>query len=72
MGKTQTHGYKSTCYKKTDESIKTSKKISKKIPWYKWKYKNNFTKSLGCSKRNYKREVYSNIGLPQETRKNIK
>ena len=33
----------------------------------KWKY--NFPKSMGCSKRSYKREVYSDISPPQETRK---
>ena len=26
-------------------------------------------KSMGCSKRGTKRDVYSNTGLPQETRK---
>ena len=33
------------------------------------KWKHNSSKSLGCSKSNSKREVYSNIGLPQEARK---
>ena len=31
--------------------------------------KHNSPKSLGCSKSNSKREVYSNRGLPQESRK---
>ena len=30
---------------------------------------NNFPNSIGCSKISSQREVYSNTGLPQETRK---
>ena len=33
------------------------------------KIKCDFPKSMGCSKSNSKREVQSNAGLPQETRK---
>ena len=35
--------------------------------WGQWKHDNS--KSMGCSKRSSKREVYSNTILPQETRK---
>ena len=40
-----------------------------KIPTDKWKWKHNSPKPTGCSKSISKREVYSNIILPQETRK---
>ena len=33
------------------------------------KMKHNFSKSMGCSESSSKRKVYSNTGLPQETRK---
>ena len=39
-----------------------------KIPWDKWQWKHDDPKSMGCSKSSSKREVYSNIILPQETR----
>ena len=39
-----------------------------KIPQDK-QWKHNLTKSTGCSKSSSKREVHSNTGLPQETRK---
>ena len=35
----------------------------------KWQWKQNHTTSMGCSKSSLKREVHSNIGLPQKTRK---
>ena len=35
----------------------------------KWQWKYNLTKSTECSKSRSKREVHSNIGLLQETRK---
>ena len=35
----------------------------------KWKWKHNYPKSTGCNKSSFKREVYSNTSLPQETRK---
>ena len=37
----------------------------------KWKWKYNTPKCMGCSKSSSKREVYSDTGLPQETRKNL-
>ena len=40
-----------------------------KIHGNKWKWKHNGSKPLGCSKSCTKREVYHNIGLPQEARK---
>ena len=40
---------------------------NKKIPGDKWKY--NDPKSMVCSKSSSQREVYSDIGLPQELRK---
>ena len=43
----------------------------KKIPKNKWQLKHNNLKPMGCSKNSFKREVYSNTILPQETRKNI-
>ena len=44
------------------EEIKTNQKI----PWDKGKY---ITKSVGHSKKSYKREIYSDTGLPHETNK---
>lgn len=40
-----------------------------KIPEDKWKWKHDTSKSVGCSKNNTKRKVYSNPGLPQTIRK---
>ena len=40
-----------------------------KIHKDKWKWKHNSSKSLGHSESSSKREIYSNISLPQETRK---
>ena len=42
---------------------------NQKIPKDKWKWKLNDPKPVGCSKSSSKREVYSNIVLPQEARK---
>ena len=42
---------------------------NQKIPRKKWQWKHDDPKHMGCSKRNSKREVYSNIILRQETRK---
>ena len=42
---------------------------NQKIPWDKWKWKHNTPKSMGCSKSSSKREVYSDTGLSQKTRK---
>ena len=41
---------------------------NQKIPRDKWKLKLNDTKPVGCSKSSSKRDVYSNIVLPQEAR----
>ena len=46
-----------------------SQRGNQKIPWDKWKQKNNFPKSMGHSKNSSKREVGNNSGIPQETRK---
>ena len=35
----------------------------------KWKWKHSCSKPLGCCKGGPTKEVYSNTGLPQETRK---
>ena len=49
----------------TEEISREIKKISR----YKWQWKHNSSKPMGCRKSSYKREVYSNTILPQETRK---
>ena len=41
----------------------------KKIPRSKWQQTYNTPKPMGCRKNSSKREVYSNTGLPQKTRK---
>ena len=41
----------------------------KKTPRDKWKQKHNDLKPMRCSKSSSNREVYSNIILPQETRR---
>ena len=41
----------------------------KKIPGNKWKWKHDGPKPMGCMKSSFKREVYSNTNLPQDTRK---
>jgi len=43
---------------------------NQKIPWDKWKWKPKTPKFMGCSKRSLEREVYSDIGLLQETNAN--
>lgn len=45
-----------------------SQRRNKKIHGGKWKWKCNGPKSPGHSESSSKREVYSNIGLSQETR----
>ena len=45
-----------------------TEEIKKKLR-NKWQWKHNYPKTMGCSKSCYKREVYSNTILPQETRK---
>ena len=42
---------------------------NQKVPRDKWQWKHVDPKPMGCSKSSYKREVYSNTILPQETRK---
>ena len=37
-----------------------------KIPCEKLKWKQNFSKSITCSRNSSKKEVHGNIGLPQE------
>jgi len=39
---------------------------NQEIPQDKWKWKHNFPKSTGCSKRSSEKEVYSDTGLPQD------
>ena len=40
-----------------------------KIPWDKWQWKHNHTKSMGCNKSRLKREIHSHTGLPERARK---
>ena len=54
--------------KKPNGSIMKSKKKSENTLRH-IKTNSNFTKSMRCSKSNSRREVHSNTGLPQETRK---
>ena len=49
------------------EEIKRNQRISRN----KWQWKQDNSKPMGCSKSSSKREVYSNIILPQETRKTL-
>ena len=42
---------------------------NQKIHQDKWKWKENFPKFMRCRKSSSKRDVYSDTGLPQETRK---
>ena len=42
---------------------------NQKMPWDKWKWQHNVPKSMRCSRSSSKREVHSDTGLPQETRK---
>ena len=37
----------------------------------KWQWKHDNSKPMGYSKNSYKREIYSNAILPQETRKTL-
>ena len=48
-----------------------TEKIRKEIksPQNKWQWKHNHPKPMGYSKSSSKREIYSDIGLPKETRK---
>ena len=46
-------------------------KGNKKISRNKWQSKHNKSKPMGCSKSCSKKEVCSNIILPQETRKTL-
>ena len=51
----------------TEEIKREMKKSSRN----KWQWKHDNSKPMGCSKSSSKREVYSNINLPQETRKTL-
>ena len=42
---------------------------NQKIPRNKWQWEHDDPKPIGCRRSSSKREVYSNIILPQETRK---
>ena len=42
---------------------------NQKLTWDKWKWEDNDPKSMGHRKSHPKREIYSNTGIPQETRK---
>ena len=44
---------------------------NKKLSRTKWKWKYDNSKPLGCRKNQFKREVFSNTILPQETRKTL-
>ena len=52
----------------------STKKWQKKLKntGNKWKWKHNGPKSLGCSKRYSKMEVYSNTNLSQEEKSQLK
>ena len=50
---------------KITEEIRGNKKILRD----QWQWKHKDPKPMGCSKGSYKRELYSNTILPQETRK---
>ena len=41
------------------------------MSWNKWQWKHSSSKPMQCSKSSSKREVYSSIILPQETRKTL-
>ena len=47
------------------------KRKIKKISQNKWQWKHDNSKPMGYSKNSYKREIYSNAILPQETRKTM-
>ena len=42
---------------------------NQKLPRDKWKWKHDDPRPMGCRKSSSKREIYSDTGLPQETRK---
>ena len=48
-----------------------NQKGNKNISRNKWQWKHNNSKPMGCSKSGFKKEVYSNTILPQETRKTL-
>ena len=68
MHKTQTCGGNIICYQTTNGTVKRSKKKTLEKYW-RQKRKHNVPKSMGHSKSNSKREVYSSTNLPWETRK---
>lgn len=46
-------------------------KVNHKIPLNKWIWKHNSPQNKGCSKSSAKRDVYSDVSLPQEIKKKI-
>ena len=56
---------------KKSNGSRRNQRENQKIPQDNWKWKHNFPKSMGCSKSSSRREVYSNTGLPSETRKTL-
>ena len=65
--KTQTYGGNIIYYQTANGTVKRSKKNI--LKYWRHKRKHNVPNSMGHSKSNSKREVYSNSILPQETRK---
>ena len=63
----KTHTHTHTQAKQTTNGHWRTQKRNLKISGHKWK--NNNPKSMGCGKSSFKRVVYSNTSLPQETRK---
>ena len=41
--------------------------LKKNIPRNEWQWTHDDPKPMGCSKSSFKREVYNNTSLPQET-----
>ena len=48
---------------------RVNSKRNQRIPQDKWQWKYSLTESAECSKSRSKREVHSDTGLPQETRR---
>ena len=65
--KTQTYGGNIIYYQTANGTVKRSKKNI--LKYWRHKRKHNVPNSMGHSKSNSKREVYSNINLPWGTRK---
>ena len=52
----------------TNGSMKKSKRISEKTS-RQMNWRHNYPKAIGCNRNSSKREIYSDTGLPQQTRK---